>query len=375
MNDARERSTHSAGLPVAAGMRSLALGLPDSIRTNDHWRKKYPAMVEKAENTNLARLWTKDRNAAGDGMLFDEEMAPFIADPFRGTVERRVLGAGETGLTLQLRGSKAALKAAGIGPEDVDLLISCAFFPDLVDVGNAAALARELGVQAGAWNLESACSSSVVAYETACALVSTGRYRNILVAVACTYSSVTADDDALSWWLGDGGGAFIVAPTAPGSGFLASATRHTAETCGAFYQEMIDSPTGPQRCMRASKSAGTVLRDTAGEYVRSCCTKAADNANVDLRDIDFFVFNTPTAWYASFCAKVLGIDPRRTLSKYPQYGNIGPALMPVTLYHAYAENRIKPGDLVMIYSVGSSSTASASVTRWSEMALGPAPRQ
>jgi 3-oxoacyl-[acyl-carrier-protein] synthase III len=372
--NARRGNALSTGMSHGAGMRSLALGLPDSIRTNDYWRKKYPEMVEKAEATNLARLWAKDRNSGGDALLFDEEMAPFIADPFRGTIERRVLGAGETGLTLQMRGSKAALKAAGIGPEDVDLLISCAFFPDLVDVGNATTLARDLGLRCGAWNLESACSSAVVAYETACALVATERYRNILVAVACTYSSVAADDDALSWWLGDGGGAFVVSKAPAGTGFLGGATRHTAETCGAFYQEMVDGPEGPRRCMRASKSAGTVLRDTAGEYVRSCCRNAADNANVDLKDIDFFIFNTPTAWYASFCAKILGIDPRRTLSKYASYGNIGPALMPVTLYHAYAENRIKPGNLVMMYSVGSSSTASASVTRWGEMALGPAPR-
>jgi 3-oxoacyl-[acyl-carrier-protein] synthase-3 len=355
-------------------MRALALGLPDTIRTNDYWRQKYPGMVEKAESSNLSRIWSKDRHAAGDGAIFDHEMEPFVTDPFRGTVERRVLTSGETGMTLQLRGAKDVMKAAGMGPEDVDLLISAAFFPDLVDVGNAAPLARELGLRCGAWNLESACSSAVVAYETACALVSTGRYRNILVAVSCTYSSVARDDDALSWWLGDGGGAFIVGRQPSGTGFIAGATRHTAETCGAFYQELVESPTGPRLCMRANKAAGAVLRETAGEYVRSCCEQAASSAKVDLKDIDFFVFNTPTAWYATFCAKVLGIDPERTMSKYPHYGNIGPALMPVTLYHAYAENRIQPGDLVMLYSVGSSSTASASVTRWGEMALGPSPR-
>jgi 3-oxoacyl-[acyl-carrier-protein] synthase-3 len=374
MKEARGPSRGPLVSAPGAGMRALALGMPDTVRTNDYWRKKYPEMVAKAESTNLARIWTKDRNAGGDGLLFDQEMEPFLADPFRGTVERRVLDAGETGLTLQLRGAKAAMKAAGIGPDEVDLLISCAFFPDLVDVGNAAALVRELGLRCGGWNLESACSSSVVAYETAAALVATGRYRNILVAVACTYSSVAADDDALSWWLGDGGGAFIVAPTPPGTGFIAAATRHTAETCGAFYQEVVEGPTGPRLCMRANKSAGGVLRETAGEYVRSCCEQAAKNANVDLKDIDFFVFNTPTAWYASFCAKVLGIDPERTLSKYSLYGNIGPALMPTNLYHAYAEGRVKPGQLVMIYSVGSSSTASASVTRWGEMAIGPSPK-
>jgi 3-oxoacyl-[acyl-carrier-protein] synthase-3 len=353
-------------------MRALALGLPKTVRTNDHWQGNSPTATPRTEETTLTKLWSPEKQSnGGDVALFDREMQPYLADPFRGTVERRVLGKDESGLSLQVRASRAAMAAAGLEPKDVDLLISCAFFADQVDTGNAAYLARELGLRGAAWNMESACSSSVIAYEMACALVETGRYRNVLVAIVCTYSKVADERDSLSCWLGDAGAAFVVSAAEDGRGYLAGATRHTAETCGAFYQELSDSPTGPRLCMRASKWAGATLRDTAGEYVRSCCVAAAEQARVVLDEIDFFVFNTPTAWYASFCAKVLGVDPKRTLSKYHLYGNIGPALMPVTLFHACSEGRIKDGDLILLYSVGSASSASASITRWGDVRLAP----
>ena len=94
MNETRGRSSGPLVSAPGAGMRALALGMPDTVRTNDYWRKKYPDMVAKAESTSLARLWAKDRHAGGDGLLFDQEMEPFLADPFRGTVERRVLDTG-----------------------------------------------------------------------------------------------------------------------------------------------------------------------------------------------------------------------------------------------------------------------------------------
>jgi 3-oxoacyl-[acyl-carrier-protein] synthase-3 len=361
--------------PLLAGragtIRSLALGLPETIRTNDHWQAMNPKSAERGAETTLTRLWSRpNESEVGDTALFDREMEPYLADPFRGTIERRVLLPNETGVSLQARASRAALAAAALDVKDVDLVISCAFFPDHVDVGNAPYLVRELGVTCPAWNLESACSSSVVAYEMASSLVETGRYRNVLVAIVCTYSKVSDPADTLSCWLGDAGAAFVVSAGPPGVGYLAGMTRHTAETCGAFYQELVDGGEGPRLCMRSSKGAGAVLRETAGDYVRSCCEGAAARAGLGLDDIDFFVFNTPTAWYARFCANVLGIDPERTLSKYHLYGNVGPALMPVTLYHACAEGRIKEGDRVMLYSVGSSSTASANITRWGKASLG-----
>jgi 3-oxoacyl-[acyl-carrier-protein] synthase-3 len=116
-----------------------------------------------------------------------------------------------------------------------------------------------------------------------------------------------------------------------------------------------------------------VLRETSALHLRSCCEGAARAAGVALGDIDFFVFNTPTAWFDAFAARVLGVDRSRTISTNKLYGNIGPVWMPANLYHAACDGRVERGDLVMLYAVGSVSSASAVVMRWGDVALGPPP--
>lgn len=358
---------------TGAGMRSLAVAFPEQMHRNAYWQDLHPEMVERAERSALARLWATSESAASRS-LFEQEMAPFLGDPFRGGVERRVLGEGETSLALELRAARDALAAAQMDADDVDLVIDVSFRPDTWGVGNAVVLARELDVDVPAWNLETACSGSVVAFHTACDLVRSGAYRNVLVVVSCTYSRDIELTDTLSWFLGDGAGAFVVGRLPVGHGCLGHRTINSRETCKTFAYALHADETGEVRVrMGASPETGRVLHDTAEPYLQTCCRGAADRAGVALEDIDFFVFNTPTAWYASFCARALGIPRQKTISTYGRYANIGPALMPANLYHALASERIRPGDLVLLYSVGSSSSVSAAVMRWSEARLGPSP--
>jgi 3-oxoacyl-[acyl-carrier-protein] synthase-3 len=49
---------------------------------------------------------------------------------------------------------------------------------------------------------------------------------------------------------------------------------------------------------------------------------------------------------------------------------VGPALLPVNLHRAASSGRLRPDDLVLLYTVGSVSSAGAVVLRWGDVALG-----
>jgi 3-oxoacyl-[acyl-carrier-protein] synthase-3 len=349
----------------SVGMVSLAVSFPDEVRTNDYFRATRPELVADAERRTLAKVWRSD---VAPTDAFALEMLKYTSDPFRGTVERRVLPRGGTALSLEVRAAKDALAAAKMSAGDVDLMIVCSFLPDQLGIGNSAFLARELGMKRAAWNMETACSSALVAFQTACGLVRAGQYYNVLVVVSCTYSRVADESDTLAWFLGDGASAFVVSRVPDGEGLLGMHTVHTALTCDTFYYRHAGE-TGIQ--IQCSPETGKVLHETAEPYLRSCCAGAAEDAGVRLSDIDFFVFNTPTAWNHAFAARALGVDLSRTISTYPLYGNIGPALVPVNLHRAAAEGKIARGDRVLLYAIGSVSSASAAVIRWGEVALGP----
>lgn len=357
----------------SVGMHSLAVALPSVTRNNDYYRQKYPEIVKEVEGRALAKLWEGAERAKQN--LFSAEMQPYLADPFRGAVERRVLGPGESALSIELRAAQDALSAAGVAKEEIDLVIVASFLPDQVGVGNAPRVAEALGMRCAAWSLETACSGSLVGFQTASGLVQSGQYEKVLVVASCTYSRFVDERDTLSWFLGDGAGAFVVGKVENGYGFLGGKSIHSADTCGTFsYELAIDEVTGkPEIEMVASSKTGRVLAETATHYVRECCLGAAEAANVSLSEIDFFVFHTPMPWFAPFAARALEIDPGKTVCTNRFYGNTGPALMPANLHYAASNRRIKKGDLVLLQSIGSASSAAAAVVRWNEPELGPQP--
>jgi 3-oxoacyl-[acyl-carrier-protein] synthase III len=354
---------------ISAGIKSIAVRLPEAIRTNDYYRARYPDSVSAIAEKSLGKLWARQESRDA----FSVAMAPYLDDPFRGSVERRILGEGETALTLETGAARQALGVAAMSANDVDLVIVSSFQPDRPGVGNAALLARELGITRPAINLESACASSLVALETACALVESGRHRNVLVVASCTYSRTADEADSVSWFLGDGAGAFLVGMVPGRSGMLGAHTLSTTETCDTFYYEVEASAGGPPRLrMKCAPSSGKILHQTAERDLLACCNGAARAAGVRLRDVSFLVCNTATAWFSSFAARALGLDEDKTISCYAKTGNIGCALLPVNLHEAARIGRIEEGDLVLLYAMGSVATASAAIFRWDGAALGPA---
>ncbi|MEI1377901.1 3-oxoacyl-[acyl-carrier-protein] synthase III C-terminal domain-containing protein [Nostoc sp. UHCC 0926] len=356
----------------SVGISSLAVSFPSIRRTKDYYKEKYPEIVTQLEQKSLARMISLNNSTPSN--KFELEMMPYLSDPFRGTVEQRILASNESSLTLEYRAAKDALEAAKLSVNDVDLLLVASFLPEQIGFGNAAFLARQMGLQCGAWNLDASCASTPIALQTACALVQAGIHRNVLVAISCTYSRFFDKDDTLSWFFSDGAGAFLVSSLKPNQGILGTKTVNTSILCDQFSFKLTEDKQGNQRFqMQVPKGTNKVIGETAADLLLTCCEGAIAAAGVTLEQIDFFIFNTPTAWFASFCTRVLGIDPERTINVYPLYANIGPALTVANLYHAADLGKIHENDLVLIYGFGAASSASASVMRWGNVTLGPVP--
>ncbi|MEH2284095.1 MAG: 3-oxoacyl-ACP synthase III family protein [Nostoc sp.] len=354
------------------GICSLALSFPSIRCTKDYYRENYPDLLATVENKSLAKLFSLSNSTPSNE--YELEMMPYLKDPFRGTVERRILAPNESSLTLEYQVAKDAIEAAKLSTNDVDLLLVASFLPEQIGFGNAAFLARQLGLQCGAWNLDASCASTLIALQTACALVQAGIHRNVLVAISCTYSRFFDKNDTLSWFFSDGAGAFLVSSLKPNQGILGTKTVNTSILCDQFSFKLTENEQGNQRLqMQVPKGTNKVISETAADLLLTCCKGAIAAAGVTLEQIDFFIFNTPTAWFASFCARVLGIDPERTINVYPLYANIGPALTLANLYHAAQLGKIRENDLVLLYGFGAASSASASVIRWGSVALGPVP--
>lgn len=354
-------------------IRSLAINFPQTIRTNDYWLEKFPDLFAKTRQREVRRTPATDLIPIPSGIdLWLQEVTPFLADPFRGSVQRRVVAGDESSLMLEAQAARSALAAANLTAADVDLAIVCSLFPSDVGPGLATHLAQQLGLSCPAWNLESTCASALIALQTAQAFVRSGTYRQILIVVSHIGSQAVDDADTLSWSMGDGAAAMVIGADRSDRGILSMQIVPTIATCGAYTHELTIDAHGNPRIQTGTGENVSSLAVTAADTVRECCQSAVAAAGMSLDRIDYFAFNTPTAWYASVCAKALGIDLERVIDLYPTYANIGPVFPLANLYHAAANGKIRPDDLVLVYANGAGATAAAMVMRWGDVALGSA---
>lgn len=345
------------------GLTALSVHFPGEIRSNDWWRVHHPELVAHAEQSTLARVFSQKGEPK---TAFDRAMRRHEADPFRGARLRRVAG-DQPSTELEIEAARKLLAAAEVEPAEVDLLISTGFVPPDLAVGNAVFVAREVGLQGAAWNLESACGGPLNALITAAALVRAGEHERVLITTSCVYLQQAREDDSLSWFMGDGAGAMLVG--AGGAELLGGQARHTAETCGTWGHRFADGRVE----MYARPGTGRAMRATAEPQLRGRALGALERAGLRLEDVDFFVFHTPTAWFADFAAEALGVPRERTVCTYPRFGNVGPALTTTNLYEAASLGRIREGDTVLVFGPGSASSSVAVVLRWGAVALADAP--
>lgn len=355
------------------GIRSLAISFPSVKRTNDYYREKYPEKVAQAEQETLAKVFSPNESSPKSSE-FDQAMSPYLSDPFRGAVERYVLDSNESSLTLETRAAKEALKAVKLNSEDIDLMLVTSMLPDQIGIGNASFLVDKLSLSCPAWNIESMHSGALVGLQTAYAMVKSGEYRNVLMVVSCTYSRYVNENDTLSWIMGDAAGAFLVSSLESNQGILGTKIVNTSSTNKACSFEIIkDREDNPQIRLQPGKRMSKLLRENIVNYIHESCHGAIVDAEVTLEEIDFFVFNTPFAWFAKLFTRTLKIDSKQTLNLYSYYGNIGAALPIANLYYAAKLGKIHKNNLVLVFSMGGSSTAAATVMRWGDVALGSTP--
>lgn len=288
---------------------------------------------------------------------------------------RHTLPAGVSGLDLDKDAASQAIAAAGLQPQDVDLVLS-ASFPALPEpcIGNATPVAWDLGIEkAAAWNVESACAGGLIGLRTACHEVMLGNYDTVLVIVGCPYSHTVELDHPAYDVVGDAAYAMIVGPTGPGQSFLGSAIRHSGPTCPLVSWAVdLAVPSGIRLAVGA-KTAGQ-LEGWAMEQLPGLVEELFAKTGCSVADIDHWVSNAPTPQFVDRALPVMGARASQGVNTNRLLGNVGPALAGTSLYYNAVLRDFQPGDKVLCCSVGSEASLVLTLFEWPQgVALGAAP--
>ena len=129
-----------------------------------------------------------------------------------GIRERRIAAEGETTSDMALKAAQAALAAAGLDAQSIDMIVLATSTPDNTFPASAVSVQAGLGITHGAaFDLQAVCSGFVYGLATADGLLKTGAHKRALVIGSETFSRILDWKDRGTCVLfGDGAGAVVV---------------------------------------------------------------------------------------------------------------------------------------------------------------------
>ena len=282
-----------------------------------------------------------------------------------GISQRHIAAEGEYTSDLGVAAAKEAIKNAGMTSEDIDLIVLATTTPDYTFPSTATIIQEKLGIQHGAaFDIQAVCSGFIYALNVADALLKTRGAKNALVIGAETFSRILDWNDRTTCVLfGDGAGAVVLSAKTDEKdrGILNSFIRSNGKHCDLLY---VDG--GPSRTQTVGhvRMVGNQVFKHAVKDISSAMKQCAENAGVDIAEIDWFVPHQANQRILNGVARKLGLDSEQVVSTVAKHANTSAASVPLALHSAISNGRINHGDLVMLEAFGGGFTWGASLLRY-----------
>jgi 3-oxoacyl-[acyl-carrier-protein] synthase III len=285
-----------------------------------------------------------------------------------GIRERHVAADGEMTSDLGIAAARAALNAAGVDAQSIDLIVVATSTPDNTFPASAVAVQAGLGIHHGAaFDLQAVCSGFVYAMATADGLLKSGVHKRALVIGAETFSRILDWTDRGTCVLfGDGAGAVVMeaqqqAGTREDRGVLTSHLRSDGRHKAKLFVDGGPSSTGTVGHLRMEgkevfKFAVGAITDVIKDVFRDTGYSAAE--------IDWFVPHQANKRIIDGSAHKLGIPSDKVVTTVDRHGNTSAASIPLALDVAIKDGRVKRGDLVLLEAMGGGFTWGAVLVRW-----------
>ncbi|MDH2917222.1 MAG: ketoacyl-ACP synthase III, partial [Gallionella sp.] len=254
-----------------------------------------------------------------------------------GIEERHFAAENELTSDLALQASKKAIEAAGISPDEIDLIIVATTSPDLPFPGTACILQDKLGIRNGgaAFDVQAVCGGFVFALNTADMYIRGGQAKTVLVVGAETLSRMLDWKDRTTCVLfGDGAGAVILrASDKPG---IVAAKLHSD---GRHRNMLKAAPLISMDGQAVFKFAVKVLSDVVEELL--------EDQKMVGTDIDWLVPHQANIRIIEATAKKLGLEMDNVVVTVSKHGNTSAASIPLALDAAVRDGRIKTGQNIL----------------------------
>lgn len=285
-----------------------------------------------------------------------------------GIRERRIAAPGQYTSDLGVLAAEAALEKAGLDPAEVDLIVCATSTPDETFPATATRIQARLGMTRGAaFDVQAVCTGFVYGLAVADNFVRLGQAKTALVIGAETFSRILDWEDRTTCVLfGDGAGAVVLERSDHGNGTESAGVISTHIYSDGRHHDSLYVDGGPS-------STGTVghLRMEGREVFRHAVTRMAEaiDAALDANgltpgDIDWLIPHQANLRIIEAMSRRLNLPPDRVVITVDRHANTSAASIPLALCEAVDDQRIQPGDLILMEAMGGGFTWGSALMRW-----------
>jgi 3-oxoacyl-[acyl-carrier-protein] synthase-3 len=317
-------------MPRYAKLVSTGSYLPEREISNDLLRQRFPEppdFVDKMEaSTGIRRRWWAPEDWAASDVA--------------------------------VRAARQALEAAGRRPEDVDLIILGTDSPDYITPATSVVVQEKLKAKnAGTFDVGCACASFPTGFATGAGLIAANAgLKTVLVIGVYLMHKLSAANDPMAFFYGDGAGAAVLEPSAE-PGFLNAAFQADGAYAGywGIYSGGTAEPAS-EESVRAGRTQVKLVERYPPEINHEgwprLVRRLATEGGFAVSDIDFLIFTQVRKPSIELVMSDLGLPMERTHTVMEEWGYTGSACVPMALHDARARGKIKTGDLVVLIGSG-----------------------
>ena len=285
-----------------------------------------------------------------------------------GIRERRIAAPGEYTSDLAARAAVDALAMSGCAADQIDLILVATSTPDTIYPSVASLVQKAIGAShAGALDISAACTGFIYGANLAWGMISSGMMKNVLVIGAEVNSSIVNWKDRDTCILfGDGAGAalFTAHQSEKNEGILAAKIGGD----GNYFDLLSIANSGcrpsPDVPGRYITMQGNEVFKQAVRNMAECAVCVLDRAGLTPHDVSLLIAHQANTRIIDAVAKRLDLPSEKVFVNIGDYGNTSAATIPIALCEALEQNRIKPGDVIVMDAFGAGLTWGALVMRW-----------
>lgn len=298
---------------------------------------------------------------------FDIRLKPSFIDSNIGIKTRYFIDDDMSTSDLATQAAQRALAVARLAVSDIDRLIVATSTPDYLSPSTACVVQHKLGGSGfPAHDISAACSGFVYAVDQAIRYVATGDDNVLVIGVDVRSRTLDRQNKRTAFLYGDAAGAVVISRNRQSSrGFIASTLFADGVGHDAVFVPSVGRARVPALPSLLTMPDGKRVSKNAGIGIPGLCARVLEKTQYAQHDIDFYLLHQPNLYLLRAVCDHMQIPADKTVINFPDHGNTVAASIPLALTLAAEQQRLKPGNLVLMCAVGGGFTGGAHLLHWS----------